>query len=137
MINAIKIAQSGLLAATNRTQVAARNIVNVNSAGQPAFSVEPSAALQGALAYQPRRAVNTPTPGGGVRGASQPISPATFSVFAPNTPAADSSGLVAYPNVSLAREFTELKLAEHAYKANAVVIGALDEALGEVIDQTE
>ena len=137
MINAIKIAHSGLLAATNRTEVAARNIVNVNAAGQPAFAVEPSAALQGALAYQPRRAVNIPAPAGGVRGTSQPISPATFSVFAPNDPAADSGGLLAYPDVSLAREFTELKLAEHAYKANALVIGALDDALGEVIDQNE
>ena len=48
--------------------------------------------------------------------------PAFVPSFSPDSPFADEQGLVNAPNVSLDEEMVNLKIAEHAYKANAQVI---------------
>jgi flagellar basal-body rod protein FlgC len=52
------------------------------------------------------------------------VSPATVSIFDPTAPFANSSGMVASPNVDLASEFVRLLAARLNYAANIAVITA-------------
>ena len=71
---------------------------------------------------------------GGVRSVTGPVTPASVPVFDPLHPAADGGGIVQYPNISLEREIVSQIEAVHAFKANAKVIAAQDEMLGELLD---
>lgn len=120
-IPAIGTAVSGLLAAQNRLQIAATNIVNANTTS-PIGSFADAEAIQARnQAFQPKRAHNISVPGG-VSSLAVDIRPPTFSVFSPDDPNANEDGIVGFPNVSLAEEFVQLRIAAQTYKANATVI---------------
>jgi len=133
MIGTFNTALSGLRAAETRLSIAANNIVNIGSAGH----TKTGAAAAGSAAkspYQPSKATATSVDGGGVVVTPTPISPASVNVFSPGSPFADSNGLVAYPNISLAEELVEINLATLSYKANAKVIEAESDMLGRLLD---
>jgi flagellar basal-body rod protein FlgC len=116
MINAIGIALSGMDAAVKKLNASASNIANMQTAGS----------LNGTPApYTPVTAVSTST-GQGVRTdiipKSDPFSPAYY----PDSPFANSEGLVGVPNVDLAEEAVNMMLAETAYKANIATIKTAD-----------
>jgi flagellar basal-body rod protein FlgC len=115
------IAISGLNAASLRLQVAASNIANSRSEGPL-----PDIANAGSFpaAYTPLRVNQIDVAGGGTSATIGAISPATISTFDPTAPFADSSGMVASPNVDLASEFVQLLVARLNYAANAAVIRA-------------
>jgi flagellar basal-body rod protein FlgC len=115
------IAVSGLNVATLRLQVAANNIANSLSDGPM-----PDAANAAAFpaAYTPLHVDQTDVVGGGTRATVNQVSPAAVSTFDPTAPFADSSGMVASPNVDLASEIVQLMLARYSYAANAQVIRA-------------
>lgn len=112
---------SGLNAASLRLQVAANNIANSRSEGPL-----PDAANAGNFpaTYTPLRVNQTDVAGGGTSATVTVISPATVSTFDPTAPFANSSGMVASPNVDLASEFVQLLAARLSYAANAAVIRA-------------
>ncbi|MGB6349363.1 MAG: flagellar basal body rod C-terminal domain-containing protein [Pseudolabrys sp.] len=115
------IAISGLNAASLRLQVAASNIANSRSDGPL-----PDAAHAGnfPVAYTPLRVNQTDVAGGGTNAAVTAISPATVSTFDPTAPFANSSGMVASPNVDLTSEYVQLLAARLSYAANAAVMRA-------------
>lgn len=137
MISALQTALSGLLSASTRAQIASSNIVNANVESSRTFSADSSSSIAGNRAYQPLRATDVSAPGGGVRTVASPIRPSQTPVFSPGSPLANDEGLVNLPNVSLAEEFVQLRIAVNTYKANAAVIRTADEILGSLLDDTK
>ena len=100
------------MAASKKVQVAANNIVNADSTG----SLDPNSPNQ---PYAARVTQDTSTAGGGVRTVSLERNPPFVPSFEPDSPFANSEGMVGTPNVNLDEELINMKVAEHAYKANA------------------
>lgn len=124
MTPSFAISLSGMEAASTRLAVASSNIVNARSAGD--------AGAEGL--HIPMRVEQSAEPGGGTKATLVAVVPATMPVFAPDDPRADENGAVAYPNVSLAQQFVEMKLAKIAYAANIAALKVSDEMLGELLD---
>lgn len=129
MVSPLSISLSGLLAAQNRLGVSADNTANARSA---------AATENGALVnnpYTPKETVQTANePQGGTSSLVRPISDPTISEYEPESPIADDAGLVQYPNVDLANEAINQKLAVTTYKANLNVIKAYDEMQQSLLD---
>ena len=109
MGNAMSIAVSGLQAASSRLEAAASKIVNMDSNG-----------------YQPVSVAQSPTPDGGVRASLQPVTPATLL---------DVQGMVK-PNVDLATEMVNLKLASHSFRASLQAYKAASQMFDTLLDAT-
>jgi len=118
----LSIGLSGLLAARQRLETAAGNIVNSSSAGTEA------------TAFRPQRTTTETAPGGGVVARNQPVSPPFVRLFSPDHPEASAEGSVLFPNVSLVREMVEIKTAEAGYKASARLIETADEIQTRLLD---
>ena len=121
MFEAAKTGLSGLLASTTRLNVAANNIANINTTSRVP-TPEAAQSLAGQQAYQAKRTFNQALENGGVRATAVPVKPAHQPVYAPNDANANEDGIVNYPNLSLAEEIVQLKIAAQTYKANAAVI---------------
>jgi len=120
---------SGLRAAGSRILNSAENISNANSTGRTGADGEVSGT------FRPQRVQQTSVAGGGVETRRVPVTPATVSVYAPDTSTAGADGMVALPNVSLETEAVHLVQAETAYRANLKVIETADEMLGVLLDR--
>jgi flagellar basal-body rod protein FlgC len=101
MQDAMRIAVSGMQAASSRLDAAASNIVNMDSNG-----------------YQPVSVAQSPAPDGGVTTSLQPVTPAALLAYNPASPYANVQGMVAQPNVDLATEIVNLKVAGHDFRAS-------------------
>ena len=126
MTSSFAISLSGLDAASTRLATASANIANVRSAGDG----------DGEGLYRPLRVEQTPVPGGGTRAVTVEVEPATVPVFAPDDPLAGEDGSVDFPNISLAEQFAEFRLAKIVYQANLAALEVSDEMLGELFDLT-
>lgn len=110
MTNAIGIALSGLNSATTRLNASASNIANALTSG----SLEDG----GQAPYTPLETVQSSQEGGGVSAKVTPRQPAYSKAYDPDSPFANSEGYIGVPNVDMASEIVNMKLAEHSYKAN-------------------
>lgn len=119
MIGAISTALTGLIASSKKVEVSASNIANMGSAGSldPANPVRP---------YQALTTVQTTNGTGGVTAGNIPKQPGVVNAYAPDSPFANAEGMVGVPDVDLAEEAVNLKIAELTYKAN---IGVLKTAM--------
>ncbi len=120
MLDAISIALTGLDASAKKAGAAASNIANMTTTG--ALSAE-----NGPAPYTPQTVVQstiTDTNGNslGVKSTFAAKDPAFVPAYSPNAPFADSAGLIGVPNVDMAEEAVNLKLAELSYKANLKTI---------------
>ncbi len=77
--------------------------------------------------YQPIRAEQSAAVGGGTLSSYRPLVPGYTLRYAPESPFANASGMVAAPNVDLAQEAAERMSAGLAYQANARILGAVTE----------
>lgn len=135
MINAIGIALTGLDSAVKKLNAGAANIANLQTVG----SLDSS----GPAPYAPVTTVQqTITDNqGGVLGVRTDVVPRTdpyYPAFIPDSPFANAEGLVGVPNIDLAGELVNLKIAETAYKANLATIrvsSALSEDLFRAVDK--
>lgn len=134
MINPISIALSGLTSASKKAEVASNNIVNADVVG----STDPNSPNQ---AYTPRNTVDQSLSvngqGVGVKTVVLNRDPAFVPSFSPDSPFADSNGMVNAPNVNLDEELVNMKVAENAYKANAQVVktsSEMQDTLREALD---
>lgn len=119
------------MAASKRAEASAENISNMSSAG----TVDGSGAYSG---YRAQTTVQSENAGGGVSAENVVKKPGMVNAYAPESPFANSEGLIGTPDVDLAEEAVNLKLAEIAYKANASVIRTANEmsdALNNVFDK--
>ncbi|HOM98241.1 MAG TPA: flagellar basal body rod C-terminal domain-containing protein, partial [Acetomicrobium sp.] len=55
-------------------------------------------------------------------------------VYQPEHPDANEEGYVAYPNVNVVREMTDMMVATRAYEANLMVVESAKEIWGSAID---
>jgi flagellar basal-body rod protein FlgC len=126
------IALSGLNAATLRLQVSASNVANADSAGA---LPDPATGNPGTPApFQPLQVTQQPLLSGGTSAATVPLTPAFTPSFSPDSPFANSEGLVAAPNVDLVSERLDQLAAANAYRANLRVLQVADELDKETID---
>lgn len=73
---------------------------------------------------------------GGTIAAVSTVSPSYIAQSDPGAPFANQDGLVAAPNVDIAREFVELAAAKYSFVANAKVIQAYSETTESLLDIT-
>lgn len=122
MTNAIGIALSGLNSASTRLNASAANIANAFTSG----SLEEG----GQAPYTPRDTVSSAQgETGGVQTQIISRDPAFSPAYSPESPFANEEGYIGVPNVDLATEIVNMKLAEISYKANIGSIKVADEML--------
>lgn len=127
MINAISTALSGLTASLRKLDTAANNIANVSTSGAltPENGPEP---------YSAQLTTQQTVSSGGVKTNIINKDPGFITAYAPNSPFANTDGEIGIPNVDLAEEAVNLKLAEYAYKANLKVIETTSELTDELLE---
>ncbi|MDR6773385.1 flagellar basal body rod C-terminal domain-containing protein [Azospirillum sp. BE72] len=136
MVGSIGIALSGLTAQTRRLDASASNVANVRSTGTiPAADGMTSNGTGGdqRAAYQPLAVAQTDA-NPGTRATFTPITPAYLQEYAPDDSAANADGMVAAPNVDLAKERVNQIAANRAYGANIAVVRTQDEMLTSLLN---
>ena len=128
------ISVSALVAASKRIENTARNVVNANTVGSPVVPPSPTEELLGSAAYKPTRVEQFSLAGGGVGTRTRPTGRPSQPLFDPTSPLANSEGRVDSPNVDLAGQFTEARLALDSYRANIKAIETADRMLGSVLE---
>ncbi|MFT5180801.1 MAG: flagellar basal-body rod protein FlgC [Alphaproteobacteria bacterium] len=126
MIQAIHTAIAGLRVSAQRLGVAAENIANVQSTG----------AASPYDGYVPQRLEQTTTAVGTPTATSQLVSQASYPVYSPSDSRANAAGLIGYPNVDLAANIVDLKIAQHSYEANMVTLRAASDMMKVLLDRT-
>ena len=134
MINAIKIALSGLNAATRKVDTIASNVANLRTTGS---LTDPNNAPYAPVTTTQETLGNSQ----GVQGVksdviekNKPFVPA----FDPDSPFADENGIIGAPNINLAEEAVNLKIAETNFAASAKVIqvaAEMEEELQHLFDK--
>ena len=127
MFNTVSIALSGLTASSLKASTAASNIANISTSG--ALSSE-----DGQAPYEARFTTQTSLESGGVRADVAIRNPGFVPAFDPGSPFANSEGLIGAPNVDLAEEIINLKLAETTYKANVKTLQVASELSDELLN---
>lgn len=119
MISAIQTALSGLLAASKKVETGASNIANINTTGSledpDNAPYTPVTTVQKALADESGQGLGVKAD---VVAKNNPFTP----VYSPDSPFANEEGIIGAPNVDLAEEAVNLKIAGFAYKASLSVI---------------
>ena len=127
------IAMSGMLAATRRLEVSARNVANVRSDGalpDAQGNYSPDAPRP----YTPLRVDQVDVATGGTRAVVTEVSPSYVATPNPSAPYANQDGLVAAPNVDLAEEVVQQLMASYAYAANARVVTSYNQMVKSLFD---
>ena len=119
MIDVIKTALSGLNASSQKLAASASNIANIDTVG----SLEDG----GQAPYTPLTTTQSTGVGGGVTSKVVPKNNPFYSAYSPDSRFADENGIIGVPNVDLAEEAVNSKIAEITYKANIKVIKAAEE----------
>ncbi len=126
MFNAVSNALSGLTASSQKVSVAASNIANVSTSGSLSGDT-------GNLPYATKLSTQTAIESGGVRTDVTTKNPGFVPSYAPDSPFADTDGLIGVPNTDLAEEIVNLKQAEITYKANAKSLQIASELSDELL----
>ncbi len=124
MINAINIALTGLDAATKKLAASASNIANLQTVG--------SLDEGGQAPYTPLTTQQTAEENGGVRAQVVARGNAFSPAYSPDSPFANSDGVIGVPNIDLAEEAVNITLAEIQYKANLKSIEAASDLAKEL-----
>lgn len=127
MTNAIGIALTGLNSASLRLNASASNIANVSTAGS---LTDTDNAPYTPITTQSKALGSV----GGVHTEFIAQEPAFTPTYDPDSPFADENGLIGVPNVNLAEEAVNLKLAALSYKANLSTIKVAGELFDELLD---
>jgi flagellar basal-body rod protein FlgC len=131
MFNTLSIAASGMRAADLRLQAAARNIANANSFGSVPNAV---GAQQTKQAYRLIEVIQSSVEGGGVRAGLHEKSEPYVETYSPSSVYSDARGMVAAPNVDLAKEMTDVVDAEMTFTANVMVVNVVNRMFDALID---
>jgi flagellar basal-body rod protein FlgC len=133
MSNVLSIALSGLNAQNVRISAAANNIANASTVGALPTADNPASTVYKPLSVS-YTALTAGANNGGVSAQVIEEQNAYTPVFDPSSPFANEEGLVAAPNVDLAKEAVNLLESKVLFKANLSVIKTQKEMLGEVLD---
>lgn len=137
MSGSLGIAVSGMMAQTRRVEASASNTANVRTKGALPGSTGAVPDDQPAP-YQPLDVAQTEQRIGagaaGTRAVFKPITPAYLPEYEPDASFANEQGMIAAPNVDLAREQVNQIAASRAYQANVSVVRTQDEMLKSLLD---
>lgn len=129
MINTISIALSGLEAASKRLQASASNIANLQTVGSISGGADapytPQTVVQNAQTDEDGNVQGVQSE---IQGRQNPFVPA----FDPDSPFADENGIIGVPNINLAEEAVNSRLAEITFKANIATIKTAEELSDEL-----
>lgn len=131
MVNTITIALSGLEAASKRLQASASNIANLQTVGS---LEEGGQAPYTPLATQQTTQIDAQGNPLAVSTNFSPINNPFVPTYDPDSPFANEEGLIGAPNINLAGEAVNLKLAELSYKANLLTIKTAEEMSEELLN---
>ncbi len=134
MADAISIALSGLTAQSIRLAASASNIANVSTSGVLPTKQSPASTVYRPLSVSYTALTTGAGQAGGVRADVTEDPDGYSAVYDPSNVHANNEGLVAAPNVDLARETVNILVAKTLFKANLSVIKAEREMLGELLD---
>lgn len=132
MINTIQIALSGLVASMKKLDASASNISNLSTVG--------SLEEQGIDPYTPvtsSQSTLVSHDGYNSFGVTSEITPKSnpyIPSYDPDSPYADKNGIIGVPNVNLAEEAINIKIAALTFKANASIIEKTSEMHEELIN---
>lgn len=133
----LAIAASGMIAQTRRVEASASNTANVRTKG--ALPDATGAVPEGkpevyrALDVAQTELRNGKEPAG-TRATFTPITPAYLAEYDPEAGYANEQGMVAAPNVDLAREQVNQIAASRVYQANVSVVRTEDQMLKSLLD---
>lgn len=137
MVSPLDIAVTGMTAQTRRVEASASNTANLRTRGAlpDAAGAVPDGAKE---AYRPIGVSQTEmrlgTEASGTRAVFTPITPAFLPEYEPEADYANAEGMVAAPNVDLARETVNQMSASRAYAANIAVARTADEMQKTLLD---
>ena len=114
------IGVSGMRAAAARLQAAASNVANMQTNGR----VPTGGAPQPGDVYQPVDVVQVDQKGGGVATSYVSRQGAYSMVSDPNSPFADTNGMVAAPEIDLATEMVNVIIAKYQFAASTKIVEA-------------
>ena len=119
VFNVIGIAGTGATVYRKWLDAVSDNIANLNTVRSTSEA-----------AYQEKRVIAEPMPGGGVQvaGVLAGSSAEGKLVYEPTHPLADADGMVRYPDVDLSSEMTQLIMAQRGYQANLSSVDRAREA---------
>ena len=125
MSSIASIAISGLQAAAKRVAVSADNVANARTARPVEVEGETPEGV-----FEPQEVVQTALEHGGVRADVRAVNPATLVVADADSP----TGTAAFPNVDLATEIVNQRLAVQDYKAAIRLLEVEDEMFDALLD---
>ncbi len=128
MSTAIGSALSGLSAASKRIEVASSNLANQSSTSTQIGGVTTN------KPYIPKDVVQVSLGAGGIRSDIRDVSTPTVKYYDPESPQADSEGLIETPNVDQAEELVKMQIASYDYKANLKSIKIADRMAQNLLD---
>ncbi|MEQ1789462.1 MAG: flagellar basal body rod C-terminal domain-containing protein [Rickettsiales bacterium] len=128
MTTAIGSALSGIAAASKRIDVSASNIANQSSTAMQVGGVTSN------KSYIPKDVVQISLGAGGVRTEVRESLNPTVKYFDPTSPQAGKDGFVETPNVDVAEELVEQRIASYDFKANLKSIQVADRLQQNLLD---
>ena len=129
MSDTLSIALSGLMAQNKSLGAAASNIANATTTGALPTPQSPVSTV-----YKPLNVSYTSLTGGGVTATVTPDQNGYSAVYDPSNGYANNQGLVAAPNVDLARQIVNIIETKTLFKANVSVIKTENKMLGDLLD---
>lgn len=129
MIGAINIALTGLESASRKLSASASNIANMQTVG----SLEDTDNAPYNALTTTSEALTIGGSGAGVQTSIVPSDRPFVPAFDPDSPFANSEGLIGTPNVNLAEEAVNINLAEIQFKANLASIRTAQELQEELL----
>jgi len=131
LLDAGRVAATGLTAQSTRLQIIAENIANAHSTG----------ATSGASPYR-RKTVSFEEVMNAQSGKAQGVEVARIGFakaqpivkYEPGHPAADSRGFVKYPNINPIVEMADMREANRSYEANLQIVRQARELINQTID---
>jgi len=130
LFDSLEIAGSSLTAHRLWMDLISQNLANVNTTRTP----EGGPYKRRAPIFAERlQGINNDFKGVGVERIEADDLPPRM-VYQPEHPDADAQGYVAYPNVNVVREMTDMMVATRAYEANLMVVESAKEIWGSAID---
>ena len=113
------ISMTGLAAAQTQLQASASNVANMDDTAPL-----PDSGVAGPKPYVPTRVETVSLGSGGVQAQLSAANPASVASYNPQSPYADSHGMVAQPNVDPVNEMVSRMQALQQYRASAAMLEA-------------
>jgi len=133
MADTLSIILSGLMAQGQRFAVSANNIANTATVGALPTAASPASTIYKPLSVS-YTALTAGGYGGGVSATVLEDQNGYSPVFDPSSVYANNQGLIAAPNVDLARESVNIIETKLLFKANLMALKTQNDMLGELLN---